>query len=40
LTLPGEVEEKDVDATYKDGVLKVVMNPKESGKARKIQIKT
>jgi HSP20 family protein len=40
LTLPGEVEEKDVDATYKDGVLKLVMNPKETGKARKIQIKS
>ncbi len=39
LRLPGEVEEEDVDATFKNGVLKVIMKPKEGGKARKIQIK-
>lgn len=39
LRLPAEVDEEDVDATYKDGVLKVVMKPKDGAKARKIQIK-
>ncbi|MEJ2588247.1 MAG: Hsp20/alpha crystallin family protein [Deltaproteobacteria bacterium] len=39
LRLPAEVNEEDVDATYKDGVLKLVMKPKEGAKARKIEIK-
>jgi len=38
--LPTDVDEGSVDATFKDGVLKVEMKPKESTKARKIEIKT
>ncbi|MCG6879082.1 MAG: Hsp20/alpha crystallin family protein [Deltaproteobacteria bacterium] len=38
--LPGEVEEEDVDASYKDGVLKVVMKAKEGTGRRKIEIKS
>jgi len=34
------VDEKDVDATYKDGVLKVIMKPKETATTRKIKIKS
>ncbi len=40
LRLPGGVDEKDVDATYKDGVLKVIMKPKAAATTRKIQIKS
>jgi len=40
LRLPSEVEEDSVEATFKDGVLKVEMKPRESAKARKIQIKS
>ena len=39
LRLPGKVKEEDVEATYKDGVLKVVMTPKEDKEKRKIEIK-
>ncbi len=38
--LPGEVDEEDVDASYKDGVLKVVMKAKEGAGRRKIEIKS
>jgi HSP20 family protein len=37
--LPYEIDEANVDATLKDGVLTVVMPPKESGKSRKIKVK-
>ena len=40
MQLPSEVEEDSVEATFKDGVLKVEMKPRESAKARKIQIKS
>jgi HSP20 family protein len=36
--LPSEVDEKKVDATYKDGVLTVVMPHKEESKNKKIKI--
>jgi HSP20 family protein len=36
--LPGEVDEEKVDATYKDGVLTVVMPKKEDGKTKKIEV--
>lgn len=39
LRLPGEVNEEDVDATYNDGVLKVVMKPRAGTEKRKIEIK-
>jgi HSP20 family molecular chaperone IbpA len=38
--LPTDVDEDSVDASFKDGVLKVEMKPRESSKARKIEIKT
>jgi hypothetical protein len=38
--LPGEVDEEDVDASYKDGVLKVVMKAREGAGRRKIEIKS
>lgn len=40
LRLPTEVEEDGVEASFKDGVLKVEMKPKESAKVRKIEIKS
>jgi len=36
--LPGEVDEKKVEASYKDGVLRVTMPKKEGEKARKIKV--
>jgi len=36
--LPSEIDEKKVDATYKDGVLTVVMPHKEESKNKKIKI--
>jgi HSP20 family protein len=36
--LPGEVREDKVDASYKDGVLDVVLPKKESSKTKKIAI--
>lgn len=39
LRLPTDVDEKSVEATFKDGVLNVVMKPKEREKPRKIEIK-
>jgi HSP20 family protein len=39
IRLPAEVEEDKVEATFKDGVLKLVMPHKEEAKARKIDIK-
>jgi len=40
MRLPGEIDEESVDASFKDGVLRVVMQPKESSKTRKIEIKS
>jgi HSP20 family protein len=37
--LPYDVDEDKVDATLKDGVLDVVMPPKESAKRKKIEVK-
>jgi HSP20 family protein len=36
--LPGEVEEEKVDATYKDGVLTVVMPKKGGAETKKIKV--
>ena len=36
--LPGEIDETKVDATYKDGVLTVVMPRKEESKTKKIEV--
>lgn len=36
--LPTEVDEEKVDATYKDGLLTLVMPVKESAKRRKIEV--
>ena len=36
--LPGEVDEEKVDATYKDGVLTVVMPKREDAKTKKIEV--
>jgi len=38
--LPSEVEVGNVDATYKDGVLKITLPKSETAKARKIEIKS
>jgi HSP20 family protein len=39
IRLPGEIEEDKVDATFKDGVLTLVMPHKEAPKSKKIEIK-
>ena len=39
MRLPSEVEAEKVDATYRDGVLKVTLPKSETAKARKIEIK-
>ncbi|RLB09077.1 MAG: Hsp20/alpha crystallin family protein [Deltaproteobacteria bacterium] len=39
ITLPVEVNEEKVDASYKDGVLKIVIPKKKEGKESKIKIK-
>ncbi|MEW6668619.1 MAG: Hsp20 family protein [Thermodesulfobacteriota bacterium] len=36
--LPGEIDETKVDASYKDGVLSVVLPRKEESKAKKIEV--
>jgi HSP20 family protein len=36
--LPGDIDETKVDATYKDGVLTVVLPRKEESKAKKIEV--
>jgi HSP20 family protein len=36
--LPAEVDETDVDASYKDGVLKVVMKKKKESESKKIEV--
>lgn len=36
--IPGEVHEDKVEATYKDGVLKVVLPIKEDSKTKKIEV--
>ena len=38
--LPGDVEEEKVEATFKDGVLTLVMPHSEAPKSKKIEIKT
>lgn len=38
--LPGEVDPKKVDATYKKGVLKLVLKKMRESETRKIEIKT
>ena len=38
--LPGEVNPEDVDATYKKGVLKLVLKKIRETEAKKIEIKT
>ncbi|MBW2265687.1 MAG: Hsp20/alpha crystallin family protein [Deltaproteobacteria bacterium] len=40
MQLPSEVEVGKVDATYKDGVLKITLPKAETAKARKIEIKS
>lgn len=35
---PGEIHEDKVDATYKNGVLTVVLPKKEDSKTRKIKV--
>lgn len=40
LTLPTEVETKDVDATLKDGVLQICLKKKVTEKATKIAVKS
>lgn len=40
MELPGEVDQKDVDATYKKGVLTVVLKKTASKDSKKIEIKT
>lgn len=39
ITLPVEVNEEKVDASYKDGVLKIVIPKKKEGKESKIKVK-
>lgn len=39
MRLPSEVEADKVDATYKDGVLKITLPKTETSKARKIEVK-
>ena len=38
LRMPSEVDEKKIDASYKDGILNVTMSPSEEKKRRKIEI--
>jgi HSP20 family protein len=40
LELPTEVDQKDVDATYKKGVLKIVLKKTATEDSKKIEIKT
>jgi HSP20 family protein len=40
MRVPFEVEAEKVDATYKDGVLKVTLPKSETAKPKKIEIKT
>lgn len=37
--LPAEVDESDVDASYKDGILKVVMKKTKESESKKIEVK-
>lgn len=39
MQLPGDVDAEKVDATYKDGVLKVILPKTETAKARRIEVK-
>jgi HSP20 family protein len=36
--LPGEIDEDKIDATYKDGLLTVIMPKKEGSKAKRIEV--
>ena len=40
LTLPTEVDQEEVDATYKKGVLKIVLKKAKEAEGKKIDIKT
>jgi HSP20 family protein len=40
LELPGEVDPEGIDATYKKGVLKLVLKKTRESEAKKIEIKT
>ena len=40
LTLPTEVDPKKVDASFKDGILKIVLHKTKEAAAKKIAIKT
>ena len=40
IELPGEVDQQEVDATYKKGVLTVALKKKASKDSKKIEIKT
>jgi HSP20 family protein len=40
MELPAEVDQKEVDATYKKGVLKVVLRKTKPTETRKIEIRT
>lgn len=40
LTLPAEVDPEAVDATYKKGVLKIILNKVKEAEGKKIDIKT
>jgi len=39
IRLPGEIEEDKVDASFKDGVLTLIMPHKEAPKSKRIEIK-
>jgi len=38
-TLPSEVKEEGIEATYKDGVLRLTIPKVESAKRKKIEVK-
>ena len=39
LRLPGEIDPDKIEATFKDGLLNLVITPKGEGKAKKIEVK-
>ena len=39
LRLPGEIDPDKTEATFKDGLLNLVISPKSEGKAKKIEVK-
>jgi HSP20 family protein len=40
LTLPGEVDESGTEASYKDGILKIVLRKHPEFRGKKIEVKT